>query len=306
MILKELHKFLAMKITRMLLSTVVTVLALSLSFASVAAPSNEPLSVQITGNGQPILLIPGLTCGGDVWQTTVDHLSPNYKCYVFTLAGFAGQPPIQTNDFLKTERNAIEKYVRDNKIKYPIVIGHSLGGFLAWWLAIDQPKMFKAVVAVDGLPFLAPMVSPAGTAAQDAVIAKSFKTAFAKMTPAQFAASTKMALTFQITSPAQVNQFATTCSKSDPATAGEAMSEMMTIDLRPEMFKVKMPALLFMSAAFYTAPDALSKMKSSYQSQIAGDPTAQLAVALKARHFIFLDDPHFFFTTLDAFLKPLK
>ena len=38
-----------------------------------------------------MILIPGLTCGGDVWKSTVEHFKDRYECHVLTLAGFAGE-----------------------------------------------------------------------------------------------------------------------------------------------------------------------------------------------------------------------
>jgi N-formylmaleamate deformylase len=49
--------------------------------ASTPAESSKPLksfAVEVIGNGRPMLLIPGLTCGGDVWKTTVDHFKDRY------------------------------------------------------------------------------------------------------------------------------------------------------------------------------------------------------------------------------------
>ena len=36
-----------------------------------------------------MILIPRLTCGGDVWKTTVEHYKDKYECHVMTLAGAA-------------------------------------------------------------------------------------------------------------------------------------------------------------------------------------------------------------------------
>ena len=63
--------------------------------AEEVAPGQEkkPLfAVTVTGSGRPMILIPGLSCGGNVWDGTVTHFKDRYECHVVTLAGFAGQP----------------------------------------------------------------------------------------------------------------------------------------------------------------------------------------------------------------------
>ena len=47
--------------------------------------------VEVVGHVPPMILIPGLASGGEVWQGTVDHFKDRYTCHVLTLAGFAGQ-----------------------------------------------------------------------------------------------------------------------------------------------------------------------------------------------------------------------
>src|SRR5215472_2036877 len=74
----------------------------------------KSFAVQVVGQGKPMLLIPGLTCGGDVWNTTVAHYKSHYQCHVLTLAGFAGQPSIGA-PMMETIRKDIAQYIRDKK-----------------------------------------------------------------------------------------------------------------------------------------------------------------------------------------------
>jgi N-formylmaleamate deformylase len=59
------------------------------------AARHAPFTVKVTGHGKPMILIPGLASSGDTWVGTVAHFKQRYTCYVLTLAGFAGVPPIQ-------------------------------------------------------------------------------------------------------------------------------------------------------------------------------------------------------------------
>ena len=110
--------------------------------------------MQVTGTGRPILLIPGLASSGDTWTTTVAHLSGRFTCHVLTLAGFAGTPPID-GPLFPTVRRDLARYINEQHLDRPIVIGHSLGGMLAMALATDHPDLVGPLVIVDGMPFLA-------------------------------------------------------------------------------------------------------------------------------------------------------
>jgi pimeloyl-ACP methyl ester carboxylesterase len=79
------------------------------------------------------------------------------------LAVFAGEPRIEA-PFLETVRKGLAKYIRKNKLDKPVIVGHSSGGFLALWLAEQEPDLAGPLVIVDTLPFLAGVIQPNATA----------------------------------------------------------------------------------------------------------------------------------------------
>ena len=62
-----------------------------------AAPPFRPtrFTVEVTGEGPDVLLIPGLTTGREVWRATVAS-APGYRYHLLQVAGFAGAPPPAT------------------------------------------------------------------------------------------------------------------------------------------------------------------------------------------------------------------
>src|SRR5205807_9133314 len=85
----------------------------------------KPFGVRIVGHGRPMILIPGLACSGEVWDATVDHFKDRYECHILTLAGFAGQPPVQ-GPWLQTVANGLADYIRQKKLDRPVIVGHSI------------------------------------------------------------------------------------------------------------------------------------------------------------------------------------
>ena len=60
-------------------------------------PAQHPsFTVRVVGKGRPMLLIPGLTCPGAVWDEAVAHYQQQYQCHIISLAGFGGVAPAAT------------------------------------------------------------------------------------------------------------------------------------------------------------------------------------------------------------------
>src|SRR5690606_27364343 len=105
----------------------------------------------VIGKGTPILFFPGFTCTGEVWQDVVTELSKTNECHVFTFAGFGDVLPIET-PWLPKIKNEVEAYIKVNKLKNTVIIGHSLCGALGLWLASEQIVELKKLIVVDALP----------------------------------------------------------------------------------------------------------------------------------------------------------
>ncbi|WP_430410818.1 alpha/beta fold hydrolase [Kordia sp.] len=133
------------------------VLCMFISFAGIA--QEKSFQVEIVGKGNPILLFPGFSCTGDVWDETVKELSKNYECHIFTFAGFGTVAPIET-PWLETIKNDVSTYVARKKLQKPTIIGHSMGGSLALWLASTNENTYKKLIIVDGLPSIGALMIP--------------------------------------------------------------------------------------------------------------------------------------------------
>ncbi len=293
-----------MKISMKRRSFVLSLVVAGLVTAALPIRAQETFhSFQVTrtGHGRPMILIPGLLSSGAVWSTTVEHFKDRYECHVLTLAGFAGQPAIPA-PFLQTVRDDVLRYIAEKKLDHPVIVGHSLGGFLAWWIAATAPDKVGPVVAVDGVPYLAVLMNPSATAESSRPMADQMRQMYAKLTPEQLAAQSRLSLATMITDPKNVETAAAWSAASDPATAGTAMAEMMTTDLRSAVAAIRTPVLLIGAADFAKDEAARKQAAAAYEAQVAKVPDHQVVLAEHARHFIMLDDPAFLFTTMDRFL----
>ena len=269
-----------------------------------AAPA--PFTVRVVGTGRPVLLIPGLMSGPDVWDATVAHLQRGHTLHIVHLAGFAGAPAAPGADFLGRVRDGLLAYVADMRargLERPVIVGHSLGGFLAYAVASAQPDAVAGVVAVDGLPFFAALGDPAATPESVGPTAAAMRGMFARLSPEQLAAQTRPGLPTLMRDTANVARAVEWARTSDPATVGQAMAEMLTTDLRPAVAAIRAPVLQIVAAGSAPTAEVRAMLRDRYAAQVARVPRHEVIVAERAYHFVMLDDPAFFHATLDAFLS---
>ena len=140
------------------------ILVLGVSFGLFSLPShsqNTVLHAQVSGQGQPVVLIPGLMSDERVWQQTEAALAQHYEVHTLAFAGFGAHPsnPQLREAFTENAGAALERYLQENTAGDAVVIGHSLGAFLGYQLAGQQPLALECLIAVDGVPFFSALVS---------------------------------------------------------------------------------------------------------------------------------------------------
>jgi len=273
--------------------------------AASPAPAAHPgFVVQVVGKGRPVLLIPGLNCTGAVWDETVARYRSQYQCHVITLAGFGGvaaQQPVPT-DLLQAVRDQLLAYVKTQKLRQPAVIGHSLGGFLALWMAATDPDALGPLEIVDALPFLPVAQNPAATVENTRPQAELMRQ---QMRTAQLPPAARRQMTAGlVTDTARIALVTRWGQASDPATTGQAMYDMYTTDLRPAVARIQQPVLVLGTWAGYAAYGATKAgVQQVFEQQYAPVPHHTLVMSEAGKHFVMYDDPQLFFGQTDAFLK---
>lgn len=260
----------------------------------------QAFDVKVIGKGQPILLIPGYSCSGAVWKETADHLKNNYQLHILTLAGFAGVKPIQ-DPVLQTVHDQLIQYVKTNKLKKPMLIGHSLGAFMALWVSSSQPDLFGKIVCVDGVPFISALTKPETTVAalkddprfnKEAVI-NNFKS----IPNDNYVANMTQMMLYQVRDTTRAKQIAEWSFASDRTTLGSTIVEMSLTDLRSDIAKIKSPVLI-LTSIFNTKENS----EKIYNEQYAALQNKTIKVA-DSKHFIMYDAPEWFYSAIDNFLN---
>jgi pimeloyl-ACP methyl ester carboxylesterase len=260
-----------------------------------------PFKVEVTGHGKPMILVPGLYSSGEVWESVVSRYKANYECHVLTLAGIAGEPPVRA-PFLEKVRLGLADYIRAKKLRKPVVAGHSMGGFLALWLASKEPQLVGPIIVVDMLPFPPAAQQPAATSETMKSQAEALRKGMLTQSPEQRQQMQTAVLQTMITDPAKLALAAKWAALSDTNTVAEAMYEMFTLDLRPDLARIKVPTLVICTWVGLRQYMSREQVEKNFREQYAELSGYKLVVSEKAKHFVMFDDPEFLFKEMDSFL----
>lgn len=264
--------------------------------------------VKVAGDGSPVILLPGLSSSGAVWDGTVEHLKADHRCYSLTLAGFAGEPAwpqINKGKFLVSVEDELAAYIRAQGLDRPTIVGHSLGGTIALQFAERYPELAGRLVIVDSLPFLAEVWFQTDSLERADSIALQIKLAMTNETRQQYDAYVRSGASSRslVTSDANFGVITDWGLKSDQATVAESMYEMLTLDARGKLGRIHGPTLIFATWAGLKGASS-SDVAKVFKDQYSELKQKQIVVAGNERHFVMLDNPTWFYTQLDHFMTP--
>jgi len=262
--------------------------------------------VRIDGPEHPvgdIILIPGLTSSPEVWDGLTDQLKGRYRIHRVHVQGFAGAPAEDnaTGPVAAPVAEDLARYIAEQHLNKPVVIGHSMGGTIAMMLAARHPDSVGKLMVVDMVPFMGAMFGAPGATAESV-------TPVANQIYTSMSTGTREAYNTQAT--ASINSMIKTESlragpirdmeTSDQQVAASSFRELIVTDLRPELSRITAPTeVLYVLFAGQTPEFTDTVYRMSYQ----GLPGAELKRIDNSAHFIMLDQPAVFAAEVNAFLE---
>jgi 3-oxoadipate enol-lactonase len=104
---------------------------------------------EITGEGEPLLLIHGLGSSMQGWQMQVPVFSAHYRVITFDLRGHGrSDKPLERYNISMFAADTAE-LMKSLGIPSAHVVGFSLGGMVGFQLCLDAPDMVKSLVVVN-------------------------------------------------------------------------------------------------------------------------------------------------------------
>lgn len=272
-------------------------------------------TVDVSGHGPDVLLIPGMATPGQVWDDTRDALKDRYRVHVVSVRGF-GPGSARGNaegPVLEPVMQGLAAYITDCHIEHPAVVGHSIGGMLALMLAARHPALPGRVVSVDGAPFIGPLMAPP----MESVDAMAPMVAQMQAGIAQMANVSRPPVSDgPATDPGEKSQAGSQSNTArgrmlvvgwvrriDMRVFGQAMVDAMQTDLRAELARITVPVDLIFAQDDRHKP--MKEQHAEWATQYRGVADFRATAVPGSYHFVMLDQPEAFHAALvEALVRP--
>ncbi|MBU1324286.1 MAG: alpha/beta hydrolase [Alphaproteobacteria bacterium] len=261
--------------------------------------------VRVEGTEGPhVVLIPGLTSAPEIWQPLLDRLDGPHRIHMVHVQGFAGAPAEDnaTGPVSAPVAEDLARYIREQGLEDPIVIGHSMGGTIALMLAARHPDLVGKLMVVDQIPFMGQAFgNPDATPEMLRPMADMIRDGMISATPEAWRAQATGSIVQMVrTEPLREGPIRHSAT-SDQTVAGNAMHELILTDLRPELKNITVPTevVYVMFAWPGMTPELTDQI---YRGAYSGLTDATFTRVDDAAHFVMLDQPDVFAARVNAFI----
>lgn len=277
----------------------------SLAFASPAwaeEPAFVPtrFSVEVSGEGRDVIFLPGLATSREVWREAADKLG-GYRVHLVQVKGF-GEPagPNAQGPVLAPLVAELARYIANNRIERPAIVGHSLGGLLALMLGAEHPELAGKLMIVDAFPWFGVTLTPPGTTASVATLEPQAR-ALRNALVASQGQSNDAAIAGYVLDQSKLPLLREWTGSADPRVVGQLVYEDVTTDLRESIAAITAPVTLVYpwNERYPTQAQA----EPFYRANYAALPGTRLVGIGPAAHFVMTDRPEAFQAALEQFLR---
>ncbi len=305
-----------------LLSAVLTIIpssapAQSVSAAQAARPTAAPaptptpalfqssrILVETKGQGPDVVLIPGLASTSAVWARTAAALEGRYRVHLVTVRGFGETAPGGNAEGLVSAPVAAEirRYIEEQGLRHPALIGHSMGGQVALRVAADAGDRIGKVMVVDASPFFPSLISPGSTAADVEPLARiAYQGLMLLGDQALRTQAASMGL--ELGGAADNVLGGLGWQGGDRRVLAQGLYEVMTTDLRSRLPLIEAPV----TVVYGWSPDDRSPRSHVDDLFRAGYRSLPRPAAFErvegAEHMVMIDRPRQFQAAVDRFLR---
>ncbi|MGY6557885.1 MAG: alpha/beta fold hydrolase [Nitritalea sp.] len=257
----------------------------------------QAIHVEVSGNGRPLLFIPGFTVPGEVWEPVVKALENTYACHVITLAGFGGKEPIGF-PWLPQVNESIKEYILSKDLQGASIIGHSLGGTIATWLAAQQELSLGQLILVDALPAAGALMFPDFNP-DNLAYESPYNKQQLEMTDLAFEQMADfMSKGMSIHEDAQ-KRIKKWILESDRKTYVYGYTDYLKMDMREGLKKISIPVTIIAA----TNPYGEAMVRQTHANQYANLKDYSLVIAEDSAHFVMLDKPDWFLEQIQQILS---
>ena len=113
-----------------------------------------PVRYEVAGEGEPVVLVHGLSGSTRWWSRNVGALSERYRVHLVNLPGFGAARRSGPRFVLAEAPSWLLAWMEAVGLERAHLVGHSMGGYLCLRLAASRPEVVRKLVLVDpaGVP----------------------------------------------------------------------------------------------------------------------------------------------------------
>ena len=104
-----------------------------------------------TGQGQSLIILHGLYGSSDNWIPIIKVFEKYFTVYAVDFRNHGKSPHFDSHNYTDLT-NDIYSFIKENNIVNPIILGHSMGGKVAMFLAKQYTKLISKLIVVDVSP----------------------------------------------------------------------------------------------------------------------------------------------------------
>ena len=229
-----------------------------------------PVSYEAVGEGEPVVLVHGLSGSTRWWSRNISDLAERYRIYLVDLPGFGKMRRVRRRFVLAETTSWLSEWMAAVGLERAHLVGHSMGGYVCLRLAARRPEAVRRLVLVApaGMPTGRSMVGHLGPLLGAVRYAK----------PSFLPVLVRDAL------------------RMGPATLWRAARDLLAEDVREDLRRVEAPTLLVWGRRDPLIPPAVGYL---LREEITD---SRLVVLERAAHVPMFDRPEEFDAALLAFL----
>jgi pimeloyl-ACP methyl ester carboxylesterase len=264
------------------MKTITTTIAILVLFSLSVSADLQSIKVEVKGKGKPVLLLAGFTCTGDVWNETVSEISETNECHIVTYAGFGNVPALDTL-WLQTIKHDLDNYIEQNKFEDLSIIGHSMGGTLALWIASEKKFDIKSMLVIDALPCMGALMIP-NYSSENISYDTPYGRNLLSMSDSDFSGMAMNFAKFMCKNISKHEQIANWIKVSDRKTYVHGYFDLLKVDLRKALANIDTPVRILAAAN-----PSKSMVENAYNEQYVLLENKEVIYVEDSAHFIMYD-----------------
>lgn len=265
--------------------------------------SSRRITVSTRGRGPEVILIPGLASTAEVWRGVADRLAGRRRLHLVSVRGFgdlaAGDNA--SGAVMAAVAGEVRRYIAEQGMERPAVIGHSMGGQVGLRVAADAGPRVGRVMVVDSSPFFPALISPQATAGDVEPIAQLAYQAIHFLGDAALRSrGRQMGLELGGATDAVFGTLG--WQGGDRRVLAQSLYEVMTVDLRRRLPEITAPVTVVYGWSSDQASPR-SRTDSLFRGAYARLRAPAAFVPIEgAEHMVMIDQPARFMAAVDRFL----